>query len=59
MFPLGWIDGDVQAGLREDHVAHEVFVREFVVDALRAVGRAARGLNDRVGVPGQHGHRER
>ena len=40
MVPFWRIDGDVQAGLRADHIADHVFVRLFVVDPLFAVCRS-------------------
>ena len=59
MFPGSGIDGDVHARLGEDHITKEVFVRQFVVDLLCAVCRAEGGLDHRVGVPREDGHRER
>ena len=53
------IDGDLHAGLGQDHIAQEVFVREFRVDPCGTVGGAEGRLNDGVGVPGQDGHGER
>lgn len=31
MFPRGGIDGDVHAGLSQDHIADEMLVGKFVV----------------------------
>ena len=59
MFPGGGIDGDVHADLRQDDIAEEMFVRQFVVDRLFAVGGTECRLHDRVGIPREDRHRER
>ena len=59
VLPRCGIDRDVHARLGEDHIAEEVFVRQFVVALLFAVGRAEGGLDHRIGVPREDGHRER
>ena len=59
MFPHDRVDCDVHAGLSQDDIANEMFVGEFVVDLLFAVGGTQSRLHDRVGVPREDRHRER
>ncbi len=59
MFPRGGVDCDVHTGLSQDHISDEMFVRQFVVDFLFAVGGTESRLRDRVGIPREDRHRER